>query len=143
MINNLSPTPPGLGVGDGEGDAEGVGPGSVDAEGVDAMVFDEIDTGVSGRMAQVVGEKMCLIARNRQVLSITHLPQIAAAADYHYLVSKSVAEGRTVTRVTELDRDGRTCEISRMISGADGITAETKTYASSLLQAAEEMKSQH
>ncbi|MBR3332819.1 MAG: DNA repair protein RecN [Clostridia bacterium] len=111
--------------------------------GVEAMVFDEIDTGISGRMAQVVAEKMITISRNRQVICVTHLPQIAAAADYHYLVSKSVAEGRTVTRVTELDRDGRTCEISRMISGADGITAETKTYASSLLQAAEEMKSQH
>ena len=111
--------------------------------GVEAMVFDEIDTGISGRMAQVVAEKMITLSRNRQVICVTHLPQIAAAADYHYLVSKSVAEGRTVTRVTELDRDGRTCEISRMISGADGITAETKTYASSLLQAAEEMKSQH
>ena len=111
--------------------------------GVEAMVFDEIDTGISGRMAQVVAEKMITISRNRQVICVTHLPQIAAAADYHYLVSKSVAEGRTVTRVTELDRDGRTCEISRMISGADGITDETKTYASSLLQAAEEMKSQH
>ena len=111
--------------------------------GVEAMVFDEIDTGISGRMAQVVAEKMITISRNRQVICVTHLPQIAAAADYQYLVSKSVAEGRTVTRVTELDRDGRTCEISRMISGADGITAETKTYAASLLQAAEEMKSQH
>ena len=109
--------------------------------GVESMVFDEIDTGISGRMAQVVAEKMITISRSRQVICVTHLPQIAAAADYHYLVSKSVADGRTVTRVTELDRDGRNCEISRMISGADGITAETKTYASSLLLAAEEMKS--
>ena len=109
--------------------------------GVESMVFDEIDTGISGRMAQVVAEKMITISRSRQVICVTHLPQIAAAADYHYLVSKSVADGRTVTGVTELDRDGRNCEISRMISGADGITAETKTYASSLLLAAEEMKS--
>ena len=111
--------------------------------GVESMVFDEIDTGISGRMAQIVAEKMITISRSRQVICVTHLPQIAAAADYHYLVSKSVAEGRTVTRVAELDRDGRTCEISRMISGADGITPETKTYASSLLQAADEMKSKH
>lgn len=111
--------------------------------GVEAMVFDEIDTGISGRMAQVVAEKMISISRNRQVICVTHLPQIAAAADYHYLVSKSVTEGRTVTKVTELDSEGRTCEISRMISGADGITAETKTYASSLLLAAEEMKSKY
>ena len=108
--------------------------------GVEAMVFDEIDTGISGRMAQVVAEKMITISRDRQVICVTHLPQIAAAADYHYLVSKSVTEGRTVTKVSELDRDGRACEISRMISGADGITAETKTYAFSLLQGAEEMK---
>ncbi len=59
---------------------------SVDSEGVDAMIFYEIDTGVSGRMAQVVGEKMCLIARCRQVLSVTHLPQIAALGDAHFLV---------------------------------------------------------
>ena len=111
--------------------------------GVESMVFDEIDTGISGRMAQIVAEKMITISRSRQVICVTHLPQIAAAADYHYLVSKSVAEGRTMTRVTELDRDGRICEISRMISGADGITPETKTYASSLLQAADEMKSKH
>ncbi len=111
--------------------------------GVESMVFDEIDTGISGRMAQNVAEKMITISRSRQVICVTHLPQIAAAADYHYLVSKSVAEGRTVTRVAELDRDGRICEISRMISGADGITPETKTYASSLLQAADEMKSKH
>ena len=111
--------------------------------GVESMVFDEIDTGISGRMAQIVAEKMITISRSRQVICVTHLPQIAAAADYHYLVSKSVAEGRTVTRVAELDRDGRICEISRMISGADGITPETKTYASSLLQAADEMKSKH
>ena len=111
--------------------------------GVESMVFDEIDTGISGRMAQIVAEKMITISRSRQVICVTHLPQIAAAADYHYLVSKSVAEGRTMTRVTELDRDGRICEISRMISGADGITPETKTYAFSLLQAADEMKSKH
>lgn len=108
--------------------------------GVESMVFDEIDTGISGQMAQVVAEKMIMISRSRQVICVTHLPQIAAAADYHYLVSKSVADGRTVTNVSELERDGRACEISRMISGADGITPETKTYAFSLLQAAEEMK---
>lgn len=108
--------------------------------GVESMVFDEIDTGISGRMAQVVAEKMIAISRSRQVICVTHLPQIAAAADYQYLVSKSVKDGRTMTSVSELDGDGRACEISRMISGADGITAETKNYAKSLLQAAEEMK---
>ena len=108
--------------------------------GVEAMVFDEIDTGISGRMAQVVAEKMMMISRERQVICVTHLPQIAAAADYHYLVSKTVSDGRTVTSVTELDREGRCSEVSRMISGADGINAESDAYASSMLTAADEMK---
>ena len=108
--------------------------------GVEAMVFDEIDTGISGRMAQVVAEKMITISRERQVICVTHLPQIAAAADFQYLVRKSVSGGRTVTSVEELDREGRTQEVGRMISGADGITGESSAYASRMLQAAESMK---
>ncbi len=108
--------------------------------GVDAMVFDEIDTGISGRMAQVVAEKMITISRMRQVICVTHLPQIAAAADYHFLVRKTVSDGRTSTSVEELDRTGRTHEVSRMISGADGITAQSDAYAASMLQAADESK---
>ena len=108
--------------------------------GVESMVFDEIDTGISGRMAQVVAEKMIMISRERQVICVTHLPQIAAAADYQYLVQKSVSDGRTNTAVTELDHDGRIGEISRMISGADGITEESNAYASKMLQAASEKK---
>ena len=108
--------------------------------GVDAMVFDEIDTGISGRMAQVVAEKMITISRMRQVICVTHLPQIAAAADYQFLVRKTVSDGRTSTSVEELDRTGRTHEVSRMISGADGITAQSDAYASSLLRAADESK---
>ena len=111
-----------------------------DRTSVEAMVFDEIDTGISGRMAQVVAEKMITISRERQVICVTHLPQIAAAADYHYLVSKSLTNGRTMTTVTELDRQGRTGEVSRMISGADGVTAGTEAYAASLLQAAVDLK---
>lgn len=106
---------------------------SVDAEGVDAMVFDEIDTGVSGRMAQVVGEKMCLIARNRQVLSITHLPQIAALGDAHFLVEKVAGEDRTDTHVRLLDDEGRVHELARLVGGA----AETE---SSLSHAANMLK---
>ena len=108
--------------------------------GVDAMVFDEIDTGISGRMAQVVAEKMIAISRQRQVICVTHLPQLAAAADYQYLVHKSVSEGRTRTSVVELDRKGRVKEVSRMISGADGITAESDSFAEKLLKAAAELK---
>ncbi|MCR5567116.1 MAG: DNA repair protein RecN [Clostridiales bacterium] len=108
--------------------------------GTDAMVFDEIDTGISGRMAQAVAEKMVAISADRQVICVTHLPQIAAAADYHYLVRKSVADGRTHTSVGELDLQGRTGELSRMISGADGVTQESDAYAASMLQAAAELR---
>jgi len=91
---------------------------SMDSEGVDSMVFDEIDTGVSGRMAQVVGEKMCLIAKARQVLCITHLPQIAALGDAHFMVEKTSTEDHTETHVTRLDREGRVRELSRLVGGA-------------------------
>ena len=108
--------------------------------GVESMVFDEIDTGISGRMAQVVAEKMIMISREKQVICVTHLPQIAAAADYHYLVRKSVTDGRTNTSVREMDREGRIAEVGRMISGADGITAESKAYAARMLEAADKRK---
>lgn len=108
--------------------------------GVESMVFDEIDTGISGRMAQVVAEKMIDISRQRQVICVTHLPQIAATADFHYLVQKGVSEGRTNTVIDELDREGRREEISRMISGADGITEQTNIYASEMIQSADAKK---
>ena len=91
---------------------------SLDGNGVDSMVFDEIDTGVSGRMAQVVGEKMCLIARTKQVLCITHLPQIAALGDAHFMVEKLSTDDHTQTRVSRLDREGRIRELSRLVGGA-------------------------
>ena len=108
--------------------------------GVESMVFDEIDTGISGRMAQVVAEKMIAISGDHQVICVTHLPQIAAAADYQYLVQKAVSGERTSTSVAELDGNGRKAELARMISGADGITEETILYASGMLKAAEELK---
>ncbi len=92
---------------------------SMDGNGVDSMVFDEIDTGVSGRMAQVVGEKMCLIAQSRQVLCITHLPQIAALGDAHFLVEKQSTDDHTETHVRRLDREGRVRELSRLVGGAN------------------------
>ena len=114
---------------------------SVDAEGVDAMVFDEIDTGVSGRMAQVVGEKMRLIAKNRQVLSITHLPQIAALGDAHFLVEKTAGEDRTDTSVRLLDDEGRVHEIARLVGGAQE-TQSSLSHAAHMLQEAAERKKQ-
>lgn len=114
---------------------------SVDAEGVDAMVFDEIDTGVSGRMAQVVGEKMRLIAKNRQVLSITHLPQIAALGDAHFLVEKTAGEDRTDTSVRLLDEDGRVHEIARLVGGAEE-TESSLSHAAHMLADATARKAQ-
>ena len=108
--------------------------------GVDAMVFDEIDTGISGRMAQVVAEKMIRISRARQVICVSHLPQLASAADWQYLVSKAQVGDRTVTSVRELNQEGRIAEISRMISGAEGITKDAAAYAEKMLQAAEKSK---
>lgn len=86
-------------------------------EGVPSMIFDEIDTGISGRAAQVVGEKMAAIAREHQVLCVTHLQQIAALADHHYLVEKYFDGERTKTRMTLLDGEDRVNEIARMLGG--------------------------
>ncbi len=86
-------------------------------EGVPSMIFDEIDTGISGRAAQVVGEKMAAIAKDRQVLCVTHLQQIAALADHHYLVEKSFDGERTRTQLTPLSGEARVNEIARMLGG--------------------------
>ena len=87
--------------------------------GVPSMIFDEIDTGISGRAAQVVGEKMAAIAKSRQVLCVTHLQQIAALADHHFLVEKYFEDGRTHTRLTALTGEERVNEIARMLGGEE------------------------
>ncbi len=89
-------------------------------DGVDTMIFDEIDTGVSGRMAQTVGEKMCMLGKNRQVICVTHLAQIAALGDASFLVEKTVDGETTRSSVVKLDDDGRVRELARLIGGADG-----------------------
>ncbi len=104
--------------------------------GVDSMVFDEIDTGVSGRMAQVVGEKMRAIAREKQVLCVTHLPQIAALGDAQFLVEKNTDGERTQTRVVRLDEEGRVRELARLVGGA-GETESGIAHARSMLEAAQ------
>lgn len=98
------------------------------------LIFDEVDTGVSGRAAQKVAEKLRKLARHKQVLCVTHLPQMAALANTHMLISKSERDGRTYTSVTPLDRDGRKRELARIIGGAK-ITETT-------LKSAEEMLSE-
>lgn len=115
---------------------------SLEAEhgGVGCMVFDEIDTGISGRMAQVVAEKMALIARSRQVICVTHLPQIAAMAHHQFLVEKRVEEGRTNTSVRMLDKDERIGEVARMMGGADGSEDSARTHAALMLDKAAQIR---
>lgn len=99
---------------------------------VATLIFDEVDTGVSGRAAQKVAEKLRSVARNKQVLCVTHLPQIAALADTHLLIAKGEREGRTYTTVTPLDREGRKLELARIIGGAS-ITETTLRSAEEML----------
>ena len=106
---------------------------------VGTMIFDEIDTGVSGIAAQRVGEKLYSVSLGKQVMCVTHLPQIAAMADSHYVISKEEKEGRTFTRVTPLDRSGRRRELARL-HGGDHITETTLASAEEQLLAAEQAK---
>ena len=100
---------------------------------VNTLIFDEVDTGVSGRAAQKVAEKLKSVARNKQVLCVTHLPQIAAMGDTHLLIAKGEREGRTYTTVTPLDIEGRKMELARIIGGAN-ITEITLKSAEEMLQ---------
>ena len=81
------------------------------------MLFDEIDAGIGGAVANAVGEEMKALARNEQVIAITHLPQIASRASSHYLVEKEERNGRTVTRIREVRGEDRVREIARLLSG--------------------------
>mgnify|MGYP002765831448 FL=1 len=106
---------------------------------VSTMIFDEIDTGVSGIAAQRVGEKLYSVSKGKQVMCVTHLPQIAAMADSHYVISKQERGGRTYTDVILLDREGRRRELARL-HGGDVVTATTLASAEEQLQAAENYK---
>ena len=103
-----------------------------DNDNIDTLIFDEIDTGISGRTAQKVSEKMELISKNHQLICITHLPQIAAMADKHYVIEKEVEENRTITKVRELKKEEEVSELARMLGGVS-ITETT-------LESAREMK---
>ena len=100
---------------------------------VDTLIFDEVDTGVSGRAAQKIAEKLRSLAKFKQVLCVTHLPQIAALANTHMLISKSERDGRTYTTVTPLDVEGRKQELARIIGGAS-ITETTLKSAEEMLR---------
>jgi DNA repair protein RecN (Recombination protein N) len=97
------------------------------------LVFDEIDSGIGGRAAEAVGKKLKQLARTKQVICITHLPQIASFADRHYLIEKKEAGGRTKTSVRPLDADERTREIARMMSGAK-LTETSLKHAEQMLK---------
>ena len=105
-------------------------------EAIGTLVFDEVDTGVSGRAAQKVAEKLAQVSRRKQVLCVTHLPQLAAMADTHFSVEKGERDGRTYTRVTLLDRERRKAELAR-ITGGSSVTAALLASAGELLDAAE------
>ena len=102
---------------------------------INTLIFDEVDTGVSGRAAQKVAEKLRSVANNKQVLCVTHLPQLAAMGDTHLLIAKEERQGRTYTTVTPLDMEGRKKEVARIIGGAN-ITETTLRSAEEMLLAA-------
>ena len=108
-------------------------------DNIGTLVFDEIDVGISGRAAQAVAEKMALISRKHQVISITHLPQIAAMADSHYLIEKSADEGKTVTKIVRLSETESITEIARLLGGAS-ITDAVMSNALEMKQMAEKTK---
>lgn len=101
-------------------------------DAIDTLIFDEIDSGISGRTAQAVSEKLSVVARDHQVVCITHLPQIAAMADRHFLIEKQVEGGATVSHISLLSREGSIRELARMLGGTE-ITEK-------VLENAEEMK---
>ncbi len=109
-------------------------------DGIPCMIFDEIDTGISGHIAGVVAEKMASIARFHQVLCVTHLAQIAAMADTQYFVQKRVTGERTCTGLTTLDQEGRVCEIARLIGVTQNDQESGIAHARAILHSADEWK---
>lgn len=103
-----------------------------DADGIETLIFDEIDVGISGRTAQMVGEKIHGIGKNHQVICITHLPQIAAMANHHYLIEKHVEENQTITNIKKLNKNQEIEELARLIGGVK--------ITDTVLESAREMK---
>ncbi|HIT86473.1 MAG TPA: DNA repair protein RecN [Candidatus Coprocola pullicola] len=110
-----------------------------EADSIEVFIFDEIDTGVSGRTAQKVAEKMALIGKSHQIICITHLPQIAAMADHHFLIEKTTQQEKTITTVKPLNEEESAHEIARLIGGAK-MTQATWTAAKELKEQADAWK---
>ncbi|WP_291579006.1 DNA repair protein RecN [Clostridium sp. UBA6640] len=111
----------------------------VDKDEIPTVIFDEIDTGISGRIAQRVGEKMYLISKNHQVFCVTHLPQIASMADYNYLIAKESLENTTYTNVTKMNKEEKKYEIARMIGGSE-VTKLTLDNSEEMIEMANILK---
>lgn len=106
---------------------------------IESLIFDEIDSGISGRAAQIVGEKLSFISKNKQVICVTHLPQIASFADEHYMIEKNIQNERTFTRIVELDEISKINEIARLISGKT-ISDKTIKHAEEILENTKSIK---
>lgn len=112
---------------------------TADIDRVPLLVFDEIDTGISGEIAQMVAEKFAAISRRHQLLAITHLPQIAAMGDSNFLIRKSVTDGQTETSVVRLDGPGKTAEVARLAGGSN-VGTHGVLHAEELIAWCEEKK---
>jgi len=104
---------------------------------IPTLLFDEVDAGIGGRIAEIVGQKLKKVAAAHQVICVTHLPQIAALADSHYAVAKEVARGRTFTRVHRLDQRERVAEVARMLGGVT-VTDKAIRHAEEMVKARRE-----
>ncbi|MEQ2129201.1 DNA repair protein RecN [Caldanaerobacter subterraneus KAk] len=109
------------------------------SDGIPTLIFDEVDTGISGKTAQLVAEKMAYLSRRHQLICVTHLPQIACMADAHYFISKISKGDRTYIKLTELDYEGRIKELAR-IMGGEKITSTILEHAKELLEMASKFK---
>src|SRR5699024_53053 len=110
-----------------------------DKDEIETLIFDEIDTGISGRTAQKVSEKMAIIGRKHQVLCITHLPQIAAMADSHFEIRKETNLQETTTKIRLLDEESSVRELARMLGGAQ-ITSRVLENAHEMKELARQQK---
>ena len=111
-------------------------------DSVESIVFDEVDAGIGGGVAELVGRKLAGLSRSHQILCITHLPQIAKYADHHFRISKTVAKGRTRTSITPLNAAERVEELARMLGGEE-ITSTTRAHAKEMLDTGRDARCQN